>query len=142
MSALVCHERTHTNERPYFCSVCRQRFKYLGDKNKHERRHEALGGAGFKRIITTRGTKRPGRKEEGDGDTSNSEQDQIEEQMEEEMEMESRLVDYEVEDENVKLEHEEGTEDDNEYSNYQQVIISDYQQVNNFISYQQLLVHI
>ncbi|XP_033220556.1 uncharacterized protein LOC117175085 [Belonocnema kinseyi] len=122
VSALVCHERTHTNERPYFCSVCRQRFKYLGDKNKHERRHEALGGAGFKRIITTRGgTKRSGRKEEGNGDTSNSEQDQIEEQMEEELEMESRLVDYEVDDENVKLEqHEEGTEDDNEYSNYQQ----------------------
>lgn len=54
MSALVCHERTHTNERPYGCSVCHQRFKYLGDKNKHERRHESLGGAGFKRIVTGR----------------------------------------------------------------------------------------
>lgn len=54
VSALVCHERTHTNERPYACSVCRQRFKYLGDKNKHERRHESLGGSGFKRIVPGR----------------------------------------------------------------------------------------
>lgn len=57
MSALVCHERTHTNERPYSCSVCRQRFKYLGDKNKHERRHESLGGSGFKRIVPGRNVK-------------------------------------------------------------------------------------
>lgn len=53
----MCHERTHTNERPYACSVCRQRFKYLGDKNKHERRHESLGGAGFKRIVPGRNVK-------------------------------------------------------------------------------------
>ena len=131
MSALVCHERTHTNERPYSCSVCRQRFKYLGDKNKHERRHEALGGAGFKRIVATRDTKQTQSKEEGEGETTNSEQDQTEAQMEEDMEMESGLVDYGVEEENVKIEeHGEGTEDDNEYSNYQQVIITDCGQVN------------
>lgn len=71
MSALVCHERTHTNERPYSCSVCRQRFKYLGDKNKHERRHESLGGSGFKRIVPGRNVKPKGR-----ADSSGSEQEQ------------------------------------------------------------------
>jgi len=72
VSALVCHERTHTNERPYSCSVCRQRFKYLGDKNKHERRHESLGGSGFKRIVPGRNIKSKQRTE----DTSESEQEQ------------------------------------------------------------------
>lgn len=60
----MCHERTHTNERPYACSVCRQRFKYLGDKNKHERRHESLGGAGFKRIVPGRNVKSKPRNEQ------------------------------------------------------------------------------
>lgn len=73
VSALVCHERTHTNERPYSCSVCRQRFKYLGDKNKHERRHESLGGSGFKRIVPVRTVKA---KEQRTDDSSVSEQDQ------------------------------------------------------------------
>jgi len=72
VSALVCHERTHTNERPYSCSVCRQRFKYLGDKNKHERRHESLGGSGFKRIVPGRNIKSKQHTE----DTSESEQEQ------------------------------------------------------------------
>lgn len=72
MSALVCHERTHTNERPYSCSVCRQRFKYLGDKNKHERRHESLGGSGFKRIVPGRNVKPKIRAE----DSAGSEQEQ------------------------------------------------------------------
>lgn len=71
VSALVCHERTHTNERPYACSVCRQRFKYLGDKNKHERRHESLGGAGFKRIVPGRNVKPKSRDEQ----SSTSEQE-------------------------------------------------------------------
>jgi len=73
VSALVCHERTHTNERPYSCSVCRQEFKYLGDKNKHERRHESLGGSGFKRIVPGRNIKPKVRVQ----DSSSSEQEQI-----------------------------------------------------------------
>lgn len=139
MSALVCHERTHTNERPYSCSVCRQRFKYLGDKNKHERRHESLGGSGFKRIVTNRGPKKV-KVQKDEGDTSNSDQEQelLEQQMEEQMDeqmdeqieedemetmdMTSTLVDatYEA-DENVKIEENVlGSTD--EYTNYQQVI--------------------
>lgn len=72
MSALVCHERTHTNERPYSCSVCRQRFKYLGDKNKHERRHESLGGSGFKRIVPGRNVKPKARDDSGSGSEQGS----------------------------------------------------------------------
>jgi hypothetical protein len=52
--------------------VCRQHFKYLGDKNKHERRHESLGGSGFKRIVPERNIKSKIRTEESSG----SEQEQ------------------------------------------------------------------
>lgn len=101
MSALVCHERTHTNERPYTCSVCEQRFKYLGDKNKHERRHESLGGSGFKRIVHERNVKPKVRTEESSG--SEQDQDSIEIKdsviIEEQQENKDQIVKFESQEE-------------------------------------------
>lgn len=131
MSALVCHERTHTNERPYSCSVCRQRFKYLGDKNKHERRHESLGGSGFKRIVPGRNIKPKVRADDSSG--SEQEQDSIKdsvnqqieeqygEQQEEQYEQEEQIVKFEKfeQEQIVKFEDQE---------EYEQV----YEQVRNY----------
>lgn len=88
--------------------VCKQRFKYLGDKNKHERRHESLGGSGFKRIVTGRNAK----KSKGDGDGDTSEDPDQDQELELEMEMEMDQT-YEIEGE-LGEEFEEGEEFDTE----------------------------
>lgn len=128
----MCHERTHTNERPYACSVCRQRFKYLGDKNKHERRHESLGGAGFKRIVPGRNVKSKPRDEQSSTfeqesefvknpitikvDTAETSEEQLEDQQDEQYDnkfKEDHLVEFEerhivkFEEPNIAEEYEE-----------------------------------
>ena len=81
--------------------------------------------------MPTRGLKKKQRDQEDEGDTSNSEQEQIVGQ--EEMEsMQGRLVDadYEVENESIKSEGQvKESEDGIEYSNYQQVIVTDFNQI-------------
>lgn len=127
MSALVCHERTHTNERPYSCSVCRQRFKYLGDKNKHERRHESLGGSGFKRIVPGRNIKPKVRTDDSSGSEQGSIKDSVNQQniqIVDEQYGEQQGEQYEQEEQIVKFEREQIVkfEDPEEYEQvYEQV---------------------
>lgn len=137
MSALVCHERTHTNERPYSCSVCRQRFKYLGDKNKHERRHESLGGSGFKRIVPGRNVKPKMRNDDSSGseqeqsslkDSASRQDVQITEEQYEEQQQEERYNQKFPEKRMVKFEQEQivkfESQEEYEQAVYEQVRIS------------------
>lgn len=102
--------------------MCRQRFKYLGDKNKHERRHESLGGSGFKRIVPGRNIKPKVRADDSSG--SEQEQDSIKDSVNQQIEEqygEQQGEQYEQEEQIVKFEQVK-FEDQEEYEQvYEQV---------------------
>ena len=45
-SGVARHERTHTDEKPYACSMCPRRFADKGNVSRHERTHTVLKGNG------------------------------------------------------------------------------------------------
>lgn len=108
--------------------MCRQRFKYLGDKNKHERRHESLGGSGFKRIVPGRNIKPKVRADDSSGSEQGSIKESINRQNIQIVDQQQREQ-YEQEEQIVKFEREQIVkfEDPEEY---EQV----YEQVRNYLS--------